>query len=220
MEIFHNNKLFFFHSPVKLKYYRNISKIRYRNFTLFNWFQKQYGFANVLNWPENCQTSDDSYSHKGFEKTKSVETGKLRTHRLLAARLLADLKASSVVGHFKIAQMESMFVGHFEFALNPYKFWRTQNQVNVLHTHTLSYLMPIFERFLMTPLSARSTLVILTLKKNLNSNGSKPIGILKTRNLRKRENREPIGYSLPDFKPHWSNVFHSLHFFFNVLFHI
>ena len=62
--------------------------------------------------------------------------------------------------------------------------------------------MPSFERFLMTPLSARSTLVNFTLTKNLTSNGSKPIGVLKTRILWKRENREPVGYSLPDFQPH------------------
>ena len=101
------------------------------------------------------------------------------------------------VGHCQIAQIESMFVGHFQIVLNPYEFWRTLNRVNVLHTHTLSYLMPYFERFLMTPLSARSTLVKLTLTKNLTSNGSKPIWVLKIRNLWKRENLEPIGYSLP-----------------------
>ena len=66
----------------------------------------------------------------------------------------------------------------------------------------------------MIPWSARSTLVNLTLRKNLTSNSSKPIGVLETRNLWKRENREPIGYSLPDFQPHWSNDFDSLHFFF------
>ena len=73
--------------------------------------------------------------------------------------------------------------------------------------------MPSFEQFFVTALSARSILVNFTLRKNLTSNSSKPIGVLKTRNLWKRENREPMGYSLPDFQPHWSNVFDSLHFF-------
>ena len=54
----------------------------------------------------------------------------------------------------------------------------------------------------MSSLGVISNLVIFFLKKNLTSNGSKPLGVLKTRNLWKRENREPIGYSVPDFQPH------------------
>ena len=62
--------------------------------------------------------------------------------------------------------------------------------------------MPSFEQFFVTALSARSILVNFTLRKNLTSKSSKPIGVLKTRNLWKRENREPMGYSLPDFQSH------------------
>ena len=62
--------------------------------------------------------------------------------------------------------------------------------------------MPSFEQFFVTALSARSILVNFTLRKNLTSKSSKPIGVLKTRNLWKRENREPMRYSLPDFQSH------------------
>ena len=69
-------------------------------------------------------------------------------------------------------------MGDFQIALNPYGFSRAQIEVDFFYTHTVSYLLPTFERFLMTPLSARSTLVNFTLKKNLTSNGSKPIRVL------------------------------------------
>ena len=58
-----------------------------------------------------------------------------------------------------MSQMESMFMGHFQITLNPREFWLRKIGAEFLYTHTLSYLVPSFERFLMTPLSARSTLV-------------------------------------------------------------
>ena len=114
---------------------------------------------------------------------------------------------SWVVGPCQIAQMESMFVGHFEIALNPCKFWRTQKQFNVLSTHTLSYLMPTFEWFLMTNVSARSILVNLSLEKKLTSNRPKPIGVLTRTECSCSDDRLPLGYLLPDFKPHRSSFF-------------
>ena len=53
--------------------------------------------------------------------------------------------------------------------------------------------------------SARSNLVIFFPKKNLTSNGSKPIRVLKTKNLVSSDLRLPNYYLLPDFQPHRSN---------------
>ena len=57
----------------------------------------------------------------------------------------------------------------------------------------------------MTFLRARSILVNFSLKKNLTSNGSKPIGILTHISLSYSDYRLPTGYSLQDFQPHQSN---------------
>ena len=57
----------------------------------------------------------------------------------------------------------------------------------------------------MTFLRARSILVKFSLKKNLTSNGSKPIGILTHISLSYSDYRLPTGYSLQDFQPHQSN---------------
>ena len=52
---------------------------------------------------------------------------------------------SRVVGHCQIAQMESMFMGHFQIALNPNEFCLRKNEAKILYTHTLSYSVPNFE---------------------------------------------------------------------------
>ena len=70
-----------------------------------------------------------------------------------------------------------------------------------------------FEWFLLTFLSARSNLVIISQKKNLTSNRSKPIGVLTRTKSSCSDERLPIGYSLPDFQLIWSNFLNrSLHF--------
>ena len=73
----------------------------------------------------------------------------------------------------------------------------------------------IFEGFLISYLSARSKLVNLSLRKNLTSNGYKPIGVLTHTKSSYSDDRLPIGYLLPDFQPHRSNFlnrFTSVHF--------
>ena len=72
-----------------------------------------------------------------------------------------------------------------------------------------------FERFLMTYLSARSNLVIISQKKNLTSNRSKPIGVLTRTKTSCSDERLPIGYLLRNFQPNQSNFlnrFSSLQF--------
>ena len=64
-----------------------------------------------------------------------------------------------------------------------------------------------FERFLMTASSARSNLANCSLKKNLTSNGCKPIRVLTCTKSSCSDGHLPIGYSLPDFQPHRSNFF-------------
>ena len=64
--------------------------------------------------------------------------------------------------------------------------------------------MPSFEQFLMTPLSARSILVNLSLKKKA-SNRPKTIGVFTRTKTSRSDERLPIGYSLPDFQLHRSN---------------
>ena len=66
----------------------------------------------------------------------------------------------------------------------------------------------------MTNVSARSILVNFCPEKNLTANGPKPIGVLTRTKSSHSDLRIPLGYLLPDFQPHWSNVFDSLHFFF------
>ena len=90
-------------------------------------------------------------------------------------------------------------MGHFQITLNPYEFCLRKNEAKILYTHTLSYSVPSFERFLMTPLSARSTLVNFTLTKNLTSNGCIPIGVLTRKKSSGSDDRLSIDYSLPDF---------------------
>ena len=67
----------------------------------------------------------------------------------------------------------------------------------------------------MTPLSARSTLVNLSLEKNLTSNRPKPIGVLTRTKSSCSDDRLPLGYLLPDFQPHRSNFFVRLPLFFS-----
>ena len=57
----------------------------------------------------------------------------------------------------------------------------------------------------MTISSVRLNLVIFCPKKNLASNGSKPIGVLTRTELFHSDLRLPISYSLLDFQPHTSN---------------
>ena len=57
----------------------------------------------------------------------------------------------------------------------------------------------------MTIWSVRSNLGNFCPKKNLTSNGSKPIGVLTRTNLSDSDLRLPLGYSLYDFQPHRSN---------------
>ena len=64
-----------------------------------------------------------------------------------------------------------------------------------------------FERFPMTPLSDRYNLVDFFKKKNLTSNGSKPIGVLTRTKSSCSDERLPIGYSLHDFQQNRSNFF-------------
>ena len=90
-------------------------------------------------------------------------------------------------------------MGHFKITLNPYKFCLRKNKAKLLYTHTLSYSVPSFERFLMTPLSARSTLVNFTLTKNLTSNDCIPIRVLTRKKSSGSDDRLSIDYSLPDF---------------------
>ena len=65
--------------------------------------------------------------------------------------------------------------------------------------------MPSFEQFLMTPLSARSILVNLSLKKKKASNRPKTIGVFTRTKSWTSGNHLPIGYLLPNFQPHRSN---------------
>ena len=90
-------------------------------------------------------------------------------------------------------------MAHFQITLNPYEFCLSKNSFKILYTHTLSYSLPSFERFLMTPLSARSTLVKFTLTKNLTSNDCIPIGVLTRKKSSGSDDRLSIDYSLPDF---------------------
>ena len=79
--------------------------------------------------------------------------------------------------------------------------------------YTMESLVRTFELFLMTYLSARSNLVIISQKKNLPSNRSKPIGVLTRTKSSCSDERLPISYLLRNFQPNQSNFLnHSLHF--------
>ena len=65
--------------------------------------------------------------------------------------------------------------------------------------HIMESPQTTFERFLMTTSSARSILVNCSPKKNLTSNGSKPIGVLTRTKISHSDLRLPNAYSLPDF---------------------
>jgi len=67
--------------------------------------------------------------------------------------------------------------------------------------------MPSFEQFLMTPLSARSILVNLSLLKKKASNRPKTIGVFSRTKSSHSDLRLPQGYLLPDFQPYRSNFF-------------
>ena len=64
----------------------------------------------------------------------------------------------------------------------------------------IGYSLSSFKRFLMTPLSARSTLVNFTGTKKLTSNGSKPMGVLTRTECSYSDDRLPLGYLLLDFQ--------------------
>ena len=59
----------------------------------------------------------------------------------------------------------------------------------------------------MTASSARSNLANCSLKKNLSSNGCKPIRVLTCTKSSCSDGHLPIGYLLPDFQSHRSNFF-------------
>ena len=102
-------------------------------------------------------------THGSLENTESVKMGKFPTYRLLAGRFSASSEQKPKINSWKLSQMESMFMGHFQNALNPYVVWRAKNEVQFLYTHTIGYSLPSFKQFLITPLSARSILVNLSL---------------------------------------------------------
>ena len=62
----------------------------------------------------------------------------------------------------------------------------------------------------MTSERARSILMKFSSKKNLTSNGSKPIRVLTRTKISRSDLRKPNAYSLPTFQPHRSNFFGSL----------
>ena len=109
--------------------------------------------------------------------------------------------------------------------------WRKKNQSSAVPIRLLAnkkslcaiveYIMEnlvrTFERFLMTYLSARSNLVIISQKKNLTSNRSKPIGVLTRTKSSCSDERLPISYLFRNFQPNRSNFlirFASLRFTF------
>ena len=61
-------------------------------------------------------------------------------------------------------------------------------------------LQTTFERFLMSCWSARSNLVFFFLKKNLTSNGPKPIRVLTRTICSFSDKRLPIGFLVCDFQ--------------------
>ena len=74
-----------------------------------------------------------------------------------------------------------------------------EKKTKILYTHTLSYSVPSFERFLMTPLDARSTLVNFSPTKNQASNDCIPIGVLTRKKSSGSDDRLSIDYPLLDF---------------------
>ena len=73
--------------------------------------------------------------------------------------------------------------------------------------NTTKSLYTTFERFFMTASSARSNIANFSLKKNLSSNGCKPIRVLTRTKSWTSANHLSIGYLLPNFQPHRSNFF-------------
>ena len=109
------------------------------------------------------------------------------------------IRSKKPLREWKWSQIECSIVEHFQTALNPYGFWTAQNEVRYFYIHTFSYSLRSFERFLMAPLNARSTLVNFSLTKNLASNGSKPIRVLTRTTTSCSDDCLPLGYLLPDF---------------------
>ena len=132
------------------------------------------------------------YTHKGFD-SQNFPCFK----KYLLGRSLIVLK------HFLI------FMPHYARTREWNIFgWRKKNQssavpIGILANkkslcaileNTMDNLVPTFARFLMTSLSARSNLVIISQKKNLTSNRSKPIRVLTRTKSSCSDERLPIGY--------------------------
>ena len=97
----------------------------------------------------------------------------------------------------------------------PIRLLTNKKSLCAIIEYIMDNLVQTFERLLMTYLSARSNLVIISQKKNPTSNRCKPIGVLTRTKSSCSDERLPISYSLPDFKLIWSKFlmnFTSLHF--------
>ena len=84
----------------------------------------------VRNYPE----------YRNPNELREVEHTKTKIFPILITDIRGTLPNRS-----KWSQMESMFMGHFQIALNPYEFCLRKNEAKILYTHTLSYSVPNFE---------------------------------------------------------------------------
>ena len=124
---------------------------------------------------------------------KQLDTSYLRNVLIIFPELLFSLGVDGTDIFFKFKKISIEWCFHMIF-------YKKKIFYHIVKNITYS-LLTTFERFLMTLSSARSNLVNFSPKKNLTSNGSKPIRVLTRTKSWTSANHLRIGYLLPDFQP-------------------
>ena len=96
-------------------------------------------------------------------------------------------------------------VKNFQSSGVPIRLLTKKKFCSHIFENIMDRVLPTFECFLMTNVSARSNLVNFCPEKNLSQNRPKPIGVLTRTKSSHSDLRIPLGYLLPDFQQIWSN---------------
>ena len=88
----------------------------------------------------------------------------------------------------------------------PIRLFTPKKSVCIIILNIMKTLYASFQLFSLSAFKVRSNFIHFSIKKKT-SNRSKPIGVLTPTKSSCSDDRLPIGYSMPDFRPNWSNFF-------------
>ena len=171
----------------------------------FDWFSMTKLSARSIQAAFFCPTNKDSIHKKPSKPIGFLMwVKKLQGEKHLGIRYLVS--NSEELFFWALVWPRSKWKWDFFLSVNKFQssgvpIWllKKTNFFSHIFIDIMEILYTTFERFLMTPSSARSILVKFSSKKNLTSNGSKPIGVLTRTKSSRSDLRLPNAYSLLDF---------------------